>query len=287
MPPSSSPVARFVPAVLALATAGCLFAGPSDTGGLVFNSSPSVSVEPSASAPTVSASATEFPIVTRTRLPDLGMAPIRNFRIETTEAGQTRLRFTTIIINIGDGPMLLWGHTPQSDGELLVDQRIATEGGALRDKLSDFRMYFAGDGHRHWHLRDLETYVLQNTDATLQRTSEKHGFCFFDSDPYDLALPRAPRSPLHPRSDCAKATDMSVTMGLSVGWADTYQAGLPDQYVDISGLPSGEYILTATVDAQDFLVERCETNNSTIAVLGITATTVKVIDRGAASAACL
>ena len=75
-------------------------------------------------------------------------------------------------------------------------------------------------------------------------------------------------------------------MGISVGWSDRYYAKLPDQYIDISDLPAGEYTLTATIDAQGYLQERCEGNNSTTAILQITATTVSVVDPGKASEAC-
>jgi len=219
-------------------------------------------------------------------LPDLGMAPLRAFSIDTTVAGHPRLRFTTTLINIGEGPVFVHGHTPLGNGDLMVDQQIATAGGALVNKPIDFRMYFAGDGHNHWHLRDLETYELQNSAATLKRVSDKHGFCFFDDVGFNLTMPGAPQSPIHLKTDCGKATDTSVTMGISVGWSDRYDAKLPDQYIDITGLPSGDYTLTATADAQDYLQERCESNNSTTVTLQITGTTVKIVDHGQASVAC-
>ena len=224
--------------------------------------------------------------VVGTLLPDLGMDYIRAYSIETTPAGQSRLRFTTIITNIGDGPLQVRGHTSQPNGEMLVDQQIADADGSWTDEPTDFRMYFAGDGHNHWHVRDLATYELQNSAATIKRTGEKHGFCFFDNYQVDLTLPDAPQSARYLARGCGKASHTSVTTGLSVGWGDKYTHKLPDQYIDITGLPSGEYILTATVDAQGYLREGCEDNNTTTAVLRITGSSVKVLSRGTASAAC-
>lgn len=279
-----SRLTRVLPVLLGIATAGCLFAGPGVTYQPSSSASQSAGSDPSGSLP--GPSATPIPSYGPALLPDLGMAHLRRFSIDTTITGHPRLRFTAVLINIGAGPLIVHGHSPLSTGDLLVDQQIATSGGDLMSVRSGFHMYFAGDGHHHWHLRDLETYQLQNSAATLKRNSEKHGFCFFDDVGFNLALPGAPRSGVHLKSDCGTAADTSVTMGISVGWSDRYDATLPDQYIDITDLQDGEYTLTATADAQNYLQERCEGNNSTTTVLLITGTTVSVVDRGKASEAC-
>ena len=223
--------------------------------------------------------------ISGTLLPDLGMHYIRNYSIETT-AGQTRLRFTTIITNIGDGPLQVRGHSLQSNGEMLVDQQIKDSSGNWTSQRTAFRMYFAGDGHSHWHVRDLASYTLQNAAATIKRTGEKHGFCFFDNSEVNLDLRHAPQSPRYLAGGCGKASSTSVTTGLSLGWGDKYAYKLPDQYINITNLPAGQYTLTAMVDSQGYLRERCEGNNITTAVLKITGTSVSVVTRGKASAAC-
>lgn len=217
-------------------------------------------------------------------MPDLGMARLRGFSVETTPGGQTRLRFTTVIINIGDGPFQAYGHDLQPNGEMLVDGQIQDSDGGWASYPTSYAMYFAGDGHNHWHLRDLEGYVLQNTAATIKRTGEKHGFCFFDNYRFDLSMPGAPQSPVY--TGCGRPTDTQVTMGLSIGWGDKYAYKLPDQYIDISGLPSGQYTLTATADVQNGFTERCEGNNTTTAVLQITGSSVTVINQGKPSKRC-
>jgi hypothetical protein len=37
-------------------------------------------------------------------------------------------------------------------------------------------------------------------------------------------------------------------MGLATGWSDEYNWFLPDQYVEVSNVPNGDYILDTTVD---------------------------------------
>jgi hypothetical protein len=218
------------------------------------------------------------------QMPDLGMAHLRKFSIEVA-GGQKRLRFNTKLVNIGDGPFQAFGHDPQPNGEKLVDQQIRNSDGSWTSIATPGRMYFAGDGHNHWHLKDLEGYVLKNTSGpAVNRVSEKHGFCFADRGDWKLNLPNAPQSPVY--MGCGNLNDVTITVGLSVGWSDTYGVKLPDQFVDITGLPDGQYMVTATADKLGIFAERCENNNSTTAIVQITGNNVTVIDEGKTSKAC-
>ena len=49
--------------------------------------------------------------------------------------------------------------------------------------------------------------------------------------------------------------------GMSVGWTDEYNWFLPGQYVEVTGVPDGDYILDTTVDPTGRLVESDKTNN--------------------------
>ena len=217
-------------------------------------------------------------------LPDLGMAHLRKFTIGVTPSGHKRLRFSTKIINIGSGPFEAFGHDPQPDGTKLVNQRIYHLDGSLASSFpTDYRMYFAGDGHNHWHLRDLERYVIKSAHSSLGRGA-KEGFCFSDGGEYDLTLPHAPQTPVY--TGCGHVDDVTVTMGLSVGWVDTYGFMTVGQYIDITGLPNGRYRVTATADALTDFVETCEGNNSTTATIDISGTTVTVVYVGRDSKPC-
>ncbi len=218
-------------------------------------------------------------------MPDLGMAQLRAFSIDKTSTpGKTKLRFTTVIINIGNGPFQAFGHGPKTNGELLVDGMIKDSAGNWSSYATPYHMIFAGDGHQHWHVKDIERYVLRNTAGQNKGTGEKHGFCFYDNEQFDLSLPGAPSSPRY--TGCGRNLDTNVTVGLSVGWGDHYPAKIPDQYIDITGLPSGNYTLTATADPGQGFRERCEGNNSTTATLHITSTSVTVVTAGTPSKMC-
>ena len=69
------------------------------------------------------------------RLPDLGMARLRDLRIDTTtRPGRRLLRFTTIIVNIGAGPFETVGRRPDTTtSQMTVAQRIRTSAGTYRE----------------------------------------------------------------------------------------------------------------------------------------------------------
>jgi hypothetical protein len=216
-------------------------------------------------------------------LPDLGMARLTDFRIRET-GGERRLRFTSIIVNVGRGPLQVIGHDRLPNDMLQVDQQILRTDGNWDRRETGYRMFFAGDGHNHWHVRNLERYVLKRVGNANQRTGEKHGFCFFDNHEWNLDLPGAPQEKVY--SGCGDFTDPEVTAGISVGWADRYSAGFVNQYIIIDGLPDGRYTLSATADALGMLRERCEGNNRTIALIRIRDREVRVLDPGKNSKPC-
>jgi lysyl oxidase len=208
------------------------------------------------------------------RLPDLGMAPLTDLGIDTTTLpGRRLLRFTTVIVNVGRGPFETIGSRPGTGTpEMTVRQRIYDDAGGARDVATPTVMFFAGDGHDQWHVRDAEGHELRRA---------KHGFCYYDNTPYRLALPGAPLWSIY--GHCGAAEDLTVTTGLSVGWGDTYPASIALQWIDITGLKSGRYRLTATADPGGWFVETSEANNATWLDIKLTGSGVAVLARGPAA----
>jgi hypothetical protein len=196
------------------------------------------------------------------RLPDLRMARLTDLSLDATADGRRLLRFTTVIVNLGEGPFELHGSLPAGSQTMAVDQRVYDADGGGRDIDTTASMYYSGDGHNHWHVRDLESYELTRVDNGHRvGTGAKHGFCFSDNTPFRLSQAFAPQSPVY--RSCGVAADTMVLMGLSVGWGDMYGATLVDQYVDVTGLSPGHYRLTATADAAGWFAEADDGNNAT------------------------
>jgi hypothetical protein len=212
-------------------------------------------------------------------LPDLGMARLTDLKIEKTPDRRKLLRFSSIVVNVGDGPFEVHGQRPDMGASTMTTaQRIFDDASGHRDVPTDAVMYFGGDGHAHWHVRDLESFELKSLrKGSKVGTGAKHGFCFFDNyrygsqqDPYYL--------------DCGHAGDLQVTiMGLSAGWGDLYRYSLPDQYIDITGLGPGRYQLTGTADADNWFEESDEANNSTWVDIRIRHGRAKVLGYGPAA----
>ena len=83
--------------------------------------------------------------------------------------------------------------------------------------------------------------------------------------------PRAPQNPVYKHdSSCGEQRPdaTSIVHGLSVGWADTYPSSLPDQAIDITDLPDGDYVARVKVDGKGLIKESNEDNNT--ASVGIT-----------------
>jgi hypothetical protein len=215
------------------------------------------------------------------RRPDLGMARLRDFTIDTTTIpGHRLLRFTTVIVNVGAGPFETIGSRPDTTTpQMTVTQRIFNDAGSYRDVATPAVMFWAGDGHDHWHVRDVEAYELTRLDNGHRvGTGAKHGFCYFDNTPYRLSLAGAPAASVY--GGCGTATDLQVTTGLSVGWGDAYPAGIAFQWIDVTGLKSGRYRLRATADPANWFAESNEDNNSTWVNVRLTRSGVKVLVYG-------
>jgi hypothetical protein len=131
------------------------------------------------------------------------------------------LRFDSIIVNVGAGPFEAHGSRPDTNtAEMTVAQRIFDDAGGYRDVATPAKMYYSGDGHDHWHVRDVEQYELIRLDNGVKvGTRDKHGFCFFDN--YLFGSTQAAFY-----KGCGRNPDaLSQKMGLSRGWCDIYGAG--------------------------------------------------------------
>jgi hypothetical protein len=212
------------------------------------------------------------------KLPDLGMAKLNNIQIQNTN-DQRLLRFDTVIVNTGAGSFELHGSRLDASTDMTkVTQRIYNDAGGYRDVPTTAQMYWSGDGHNHWHVRDLEEYELIRLDNGKKvGTGAKQGFCFRDN--YEFGSTQDAYY-----TDCGHDRDaLEVRMGLSRGWGDIYTWKTVGQYIDITNLKSGRYRLQAMADAGTWFEESDETNNVTWVNIRIKGSRVSVIKYGPAA----
>lgn len=216
--------------------------------------------------------------------PDLGMAKLSTITIDTTTMpGHRLLRYTAVMVNVGTGPLELIGTRPDTlTAEMTVVQRVADSTGSTVVPVAT-TMFYAGDGHNHWHTKDIEGGSLRRLDNGRKvGVLAKEGFCFFDNVKYRLTLPGAPQTAQYRNTGCDpnQPDALTATMGLSVGWGDSYPSTTNLQWIDITGLPNGKYRLFATADPGHVVQESSYTNNSAWATLQIAQDRVTVIKYG-------
>lgn len=207
-------------------------------------------------------------------LPDLRPLPARDVNI-ILSGSQKLLRFTTTTTNEGAGALELRpGPVDTGSGKQQLLQRIYNNDGTFTEvALNTWMEWHAA--HNHFHVNDYAVYSLQSAGAPGQSltTGAKTTFCIIDTDRINTKLPGAPKRPVY--TSCG--TDRQ---GMSVGWGDSYGYTLAGQYLDITGLPDGDYILTIQVDPKGHFSESDASDNTSTVSIRITGNSVDVIGGG-------
>jgi hypothetical protein len=201
-------------------------------------------------------------------LPDLVTVAPYALRLETT-GGLRRLFFSNTIGNIGHGPLELRARNDASTQTTTAIQEVVTHRADGRPALAsatpvgEFAFHPA---HSHWHFQDFARYEVRaiNGDGTtggVLATTQKVSFCMIDTDTIDSSLEHFNMGRRH---SCGQ----NARQGLRVGRGDTYTSFLPDQFIDITGVPNGTYRLVSVADPRaegrpnGRLQESNDTNNA-------------------------
>lgn len=197
--------------------------------------------------------------------------PPDSWYIDTdTQPGRKLLRFSSAAVNVGDGPLHVVAGERTPSG-LRTSQRVWTADLAYTDHEAGIFVFHPD--HDHIHLDAFEQYRLLDGDGTEVASAEKVSFCLVDTWPI-AAHEFAQLAGSHDNSGQAPAPVMADGLGIwsdepcgtseqaiNVGWADYYGAELADQWIDITGVPAGDYQVEITVDPANVLRELDETNN--------------------------
>jgi len=104
--------------------------------------------------------------------------------------------------------------------------------------------------HQHYHFEDYADYRLFDMQGNLVARGHKQAFCLVDLwRPPDSTGPRTPKFP-----DCGY-------QGITAGWADVYDRDLDCQWIDVTGVPNGRYVLEVHVNPARVIRESNYSNN--------------------------
>ena len=211
--------------------------------------------------------------------PDLVMSPVRDFRI-SVEHGERRLRYSFVIVNAGTVPFWITASRNDPSEKLSLSQRLYRPDGTWQDRPTVAGSYYAGDGHDHWHVRDLAWVQMFTPDGTLVKDGHaKHGFCFYDTQRELPGTPNSPEKGAFKEAGCEAPTDtLSYNQALSPGWGDEYSYDLPDQYIDVTDVPDGRYRVQVVADQANWFTEASDDNNAAWTDIEIKGTQVEHID---------
>ena len=197
-----------------------------------------------------------------------------------TDGGVTGLWFTTITGNVGDGPLEVRAHRSSSGSTDWVAQQVVHhQGGGTSTIPLENAFTWTQDGL--WHTTDIERHELLSTDGEVLRSSDAHGFCLSDNTEWRDWVPRpdtvgredVPEWPVYLKDAACSEEQQgatSITHGLSRGWADTYPTlARDDQFIDITGLPDGTYVVRVTTDGDGLVTETDDDDNSASAEVTI------------------
>ena len=205
-------------------------------------------------------------------------------------SGLILLRFGNAIGNRGAGTLevlgLRTGASPRTvdlnNNTMPAFQRIYRTDGSHQDVPAGQLIYHPE--HHHFHFDGAVSYklfdcgpidanpVCSNTDPVVAESS-KVSFCLADVDVVDDALPGYPTAPVY-NSCVHNPYGNSLTMGVSVGWADNYPKDVAGQNFDVTELMAQQphlYRVMATVNPAGLLIsgETSFTTSSFEIVIGI------------------
>lgn len=122
--------------------------------------------------------------------------------------------------------------------------------------------------HGHYHFEDYADYdLIEVATSTTLPIGTKNGFCVLDLETWDPDL----------AVNGCNTYDCN-NQGISVGCADVYDAALQCQWVDITGIPNGQYDLRVIVNPARAIQELDYDNNAATVRIQINDSNVTLVE---------
>ena len=192
------------------------------------------------------------------------------------------VRFSVTTDNIGRHHLDLLGTTPEGSNSTTAEQCVRWRYRVCEERVpvGAFALHAA---HGHWHLDDFALYELRKiaddgqpdmSADGLVRSGGKVSFCLLD---YGRGRGARADDDFYPFTTTGfYVACTGVHQGISAGWSDTYEAGLPGQQIVIDGVAPGTYAVVVTVNPDGRLLETTTADNSAHTIVQIDARHVGV-----------
>ena len=200
-------------------------------------------------------------------LPDLDQAVPAELEI-VEEGDSYRLVFASAVDNVGRGPLLIDGERPGRETRAMKVRQLVrrTDGGARMRGLPGEIRYAQTETHEHWHLLGFEVYELRAAgEGTLVRPSEKTGFCLgdrYETEKGERVEGKPERAVWTDECGRDQPGLLTLQQGISPGYGDDYDPGLEDQFVDVTNVPPGRYLLVHRTNPERSIEEASYENNA-------------------------
>lgn len=212
-------------------------------------------------------------------LPDLDQVTPSRLSV-VAEGGGWRLAFASAVENRGAGRLTVVGRrrstaVPEMTAEQLVDLRDDASRRVTAQRripnVGRLRFVHSSD-HRHWHLLRFMTYELRRAgDGRLVAPDRKTGFCLGDRYRFaDASVAGVPGArDFDPDCGLDRPALRRVVEGISPGYGDDYRPVLEGQYVDVTRVRSGRYVLVHRVDRARRLLDADRANDAASVLLSL------------------
>jgi Lysyl oxidase len=222
------------------------------------------------------------------QLPDLDQAVPSTLSV--VQVGDAyRLTFASAVDNVGLGPLLIEGNRPDRRTRNMTVRQLVRRADGSTGSIA-VRMplrYVRSETHAHWHLLGFERYELRRAvDGRVVAPDKKTGFCL--GDRYDansrVRIENEPEEPVWTQ-ECGRGSPelLAVAEGISPGYGDDYVPRLEGQFVDVTRVPPGRYLLVHRANPDRALRESDYANNAASVLLQLRRTgevpTIRVLAR--------
>jgi Lysyl oxidase len=199
-------------------------------------------------------------------LPDLDQAVPSAVAVRH-EDDRDLLVFGSAVDNVGRGPLVVRAsrtgpHVATMSAHQVVRLADASE---AREALGAVLRYERAETHAHWHLDGFARYELRDARSGTVLVARKAGFCLGDryNSRRSIELPGEPRAGVWTH-ECGKGRPelLALEEGISVGYGDDYAPRLEGQFVDVTNVAPGRYVLVHVANPERALREADYANNA-------------------------